>query len=88
MKNKGVSGIFQISEIGNLFADSAGTKRAMDKWRQKLDSACLKGPEISLHQILIVFSRGITGGKEDMSGIFKIRKSEMFSLITHEPREL
>ena len=40
---------FQISEIGNVFVYNTGIKRAMDKRRSRLDSAGLKGPEISFH---------------------------------------
>ena len=52
--------IFQISEIGNVFAYNAGTKKVMDKQRSRLDSTCLKDPEISFHRILIIIGSHIS----------------------------
>ena len=79
---------FQISEIGNVFIYNAGIKRVMNKRRPRLNSAYLKGPKISFYRILIIISRGIIVQKQSVSGIFKFRKSEMFSFITQESREL
>ena len=55
--------MFQVSEIGNVFANT-GTKRAMEKWGSQLNSACLKGLKISFHRILIVVGSRVSGGGE------------------------
>jgi hypothetical protein len=72
---------FQILEIGDNFVYNAGTKRAMSKRRRRLDLAGLRGPEIFFHRILIVVSRGITGGSEECEWSFQ--KSEIGNVFVY-----
>src|SRR5271170_1696483 len=45
---------FSPSEIADVLASLATPSRAMDKWMLQLDSACQKGPETTLEEVLIV----------------------------------
>ena len=66
---------FQISETGNVFIYNAGIKRAMNKWRPWLDSACLKGSKIPLYRIIIIVESCVSGGGKGLDYVFYDRHS-------------
>ena len=61
---------FSAPEIGNAFAYSYATRGAMEKRRWQADSAHPIGPEIPLHEILMVVESGDTGWRIKAAGIF------------------
>ena len=60
----------------------------MGKQRPQFDSARQIGPEIQLHEILMVVVGCGTEGKERMGGIFHPQKSKTFWLVAKQPEEL
>jgi hypothetical protein len=81
---KALGGIF-ASGVLNLFACNSTTKGAMVKWRQRLDSAGQKGPEIAMEGVLILLEGNFTAERNG-SGLTKSQPVQCDScLSTHIP---
>jgi len=69
---------FFTCRIWNVFACRSITMSLSKKWRQPLDSACLKSVEIPFQGFLTVDVDGLYGGWKLSGGILKIGKLNMF----------
>jgi hypothetical protein len=80
---KTLGGIFG-SGVFNLFACNSTTKGVMVKWRQRLDSAGQKGPEIAMEGVLILAEVNFTAERNG-SGLTKSQSvAPVFLRISHK----
>jgi hypothetical protein len=63
-----------------IFACSARTRRSMDKWMARLDSAHQKGLETTSHEVFNCSGDASTGGEVCWGKILKIGNSRRFCL--------